>query len=274
MNASENPWFRDLYNEILEYDRHAIYWDVLIPWVEKGRAAFEEISYFKRLGPMNYKSEPLSMSMWNLYALGRVNDILLNCVRESSKHDSKWPPTVALSEYAGFFTNSGFTLVESDVYAPFHHEIVQVHQSADDDEPISVLGQLWPGLMFGEMLFSRSGVEVIGGKNHVIKERAEQSMLYSTYHRPNRKTVDRSSGWGSNSQWRTAFRRDYETGGKWIYNADGKTLLNEQCASLIDQDGLTTAERIELCRNRCFITTMKNDDDLYPYDDRFEEAAY
>jgi hypothetical protein len=128
--------------------------------------------------------------------------------------------------------------------------------------------------MLGDMLFSRSGVEVIGGRKHVVKDIAEQSTLYFTSRRQHRKTNDLSMGWGSNSQWRTSFRRDYQVGRTWIYNADGKNLLNADAMSEEDGDGLTKEERAELCKNRCFIVTSKQDQDLWPFDDRLEETAY
>jgi hypothetical protein len=128
--------------------------------------------------------------------------------------------------------------------------------------------------MLGDMLFSRSGVEVIGGRRHVVKDIAEQSTLYFTYRRQLRRTNDLSMGWVSNSQWRTSFRRDYESGRTWIYNADGKNLLNAKWTSeKEDRDGLTEEERVELCKNRCFIVTSKQDQDLWPFDDRVEEPC-
>jgi hypothetical protein len=159
-------------------------------------------------------------------------------------------------------------------FSPANHpQIRGKTQSKEDEEPIGVLGHLWPGLMLGDMLFSRSGVEVIGGRKNVVKDIAEQSTLYFTYRRHHRRTNDLSMGWGSNSQWRTSFRRDYQSDRTWIYNADGKNLLNADTMSEEDRDGLTKKERAELCKNRCFIVTSKQDQDLWPFDDRLEETC-
>ncbi len=208
--------------------------------------------------------------MWNLYALSRVNDLLLMSFR-SSAVDAKLP-TISHGEYESFFTAIGFNLTQIGAFNPLHHEIVRVEQAADDNEPIQVYEQLWPELMLGQMVFSRAGVSVLGGRNHIKKEVAEHSTLYFSFWRANRKTSDLSMGWGHNSQWRTNFRRDYQVGKTCIYNVDGITQLKAHDSSSLDEDGLTMAERIEHCRFRCLVVTRKPDDDLWPYDDRYEEV--
>ncbi|MFD0531918.1 hypothetical protein ACFQ1I_43790 [Kitasatospora arboriphila] len=45
-------------------------------------------------------------------------------------------------------------------FDPFLHEIVEVEQADDPAAPIEVTEVLWPGLMLGELLFSRAGVRV------------------------------------------------------------------------------------------------------------------
>ncbi len=210
--------------------------------------------------------------MWNLYALSRANDLLLMSFQKGATE--RKIATISLDEYEAFFSQIGFTAVASGKFSPFHHEIVQVHQSKEDEDPIGVLERLWPGLMLGDMLFSRSGVAVIGGRNHVVKEVAEQSTLYFTYRRQNRKANDLSQGWGSNSQWRTSFRRDYQSDGMWVFhNADGHNLLNAHAVKEADRDGLTPDERVELCKNRCFVVTSKQDEDLWPFDNRLDEPC-
>jgi hypothetical protein len=210
--------------------------------------------------------------MHNLYALSRVNDYLLLSFQGDAA--AAGPRAgLTLDEYAQFFVHRGFHLVERNRYSPFCHEIVRVEQSQDADEPIRILAEIWPGLMLGDMMFSRAGVAVLGGRAHVVKEVAESSTLYFTHRRLSRQTNDLSMGWGSNSQWRTDFRRDYESDGMRIYNFDGTNRLNVLAVSGVDRDGLTPGERIELCRNRCFVVTSKSHEDLWPFDDRFEELA-
>ncbi len=271
MNDKLHIWFRELYDDVLHYKRHALFYDVLTPWIEKAQAAMSELGRFKTSAPFDSRDDAALAAMWNMYALGRANDLLLRSFQKGVTE--RRDPALHREQYEAFFTQIGLTLVVSDNFAPFHHEIVQVHQSREDDEPIGVLRQVWPGLMLGDMMFSRSGVEVIGGRQHIISGIAEKSTLYFAYHRVNRRTNDLSMGWGSNSQWRTNYRRDYRTANTWIYNEDGTNLLNARATPEKDRDGLTNLERMELCRNRCFIVISKPDQDLFPFDDRLEETA-
>ncbi len=272
MTEPETPWFRELFDEILKYERQSLFKDVLNPWSGNAQSTITEFGRFRTFSHYDRFDEPARIALWNLYGLSRVNDLLLMSFQienEATRPSAVLKP----DEYATFFSQNGFTIIESDRFSPFHHEIVRVQQSHDDDEPVRVVGHLWPGLVLGDMLFSRSGVEVTGGRKHVVKEIAEQSTLYFSYRRQHRKTKDLSMGWGSNSQWRTNHRRDYLSDGMWIYNADGKNLLNAQTISEPDEEGLTLEERVELCRNRCFIVTSKQDQDLWPFDDRLEEPC-
>jgi hypothetical protein len=271
MTTPTIPWFRELYDDILQYRGHTLFYDILNPWIEKAQPAVADLGRFETCSPYDRTDQAAQDAMWNLYALSRVNDLLLTSFQNGAA-ESKIAP-VSLDEYEAFFSQVGFTVVASGKFSPFHHEMVRVHQSREDEEAIGVLGHLWPGLMFGQMQFSRSGVEVIGGRKHVVKDIAEKSTLYFAYRRHHRKTNDLSMGWGSNSQWRTSLRRDYQSGNRWIYNADGKNLLNAPTILEKDRDGLTHEERVELCKYRCFIVTSKQDQDLWPFDDRLEEPA-
>ncbi len=127
--------------------------------------------------------------------VSRVNDLLLMSF-QSSDVDAKLP-TISHYEYESFFTAIGFTLADFEEFSPLHHEIIRVEQSADDNEPIQVYEQLWPELMLGQMVFSRGGVSVLGGRYHIVKEVAERSTLYFSFRRANRKTSDLSVGWGT-----------------------------------------------------------------------------
>lgn len=266
------PSFRDLFYELDRYQGHLLYRGVLTPWIDKARPAVEEFSRFRNFSQFDFRDEPAQLAMWNLYALSRANDLLLLRFQGDDQRAFQGA-TLHLDEYVEFCTQLGFGVATHECFSPFHHEIVRVLQSSDDDEPIVIRRTLWPGLMWGEMLFSRSGVEVIAGRRHALKEVAEASTLYFSYRRLHRRTDDLSVGWGSNSQWRTNFRRDYQSNGMRYYHVDGKNSLNVAAPAEPDRDGLTPKERIELCRNRCFVVTTKNGDDLWPYDDRYEEPV-
>jgi hypothetical protein len=204
--------------------------------------------------------------LWRLYAASRANDMLLLRTAHGSAADLSVP------DYADFMNRLGFTVVDEKNFSPFFHEIVDVDQAAKDDQPIAIVAQLWPAVMLGDMMFSRAGVRVSGGRRHVRRDIAETSTLYWTYRRDNRPCHDLSRGWGSNSQWRTRFRRDYRVGDMYVFNVDETNDLR-QPSPQEDPDGLTRAERIELLMHRCFITVDKPSTDLWPYNDAYQIGA-
>jgi hypothetical protein len=266
--------FRQLYDDVLEYEGPSFFDDVLLPWVDTAQQNLALMTRLKTLSVIDWKDPVQADTMWQLYALGRVNDALL--LRFQTGAQTRWQgPRLTLAEYVDFFDQVGLSVLESNTYSPFHHEIVQVQQSRDDQKPITILRQLWPGLMFGDMVFSRSGVEVLGGRNHVVKEIAEQSTLYFSHRRKYRKTYDLSVGWGHNSQWATVYRRDYVLPDKRVYNADGEFSLNapETWPPIRYKSiqGLPMEKCIDLCRNRCCITLPEVDDDWSPFLVRYEE---
>lgn len=271
MATEDVPWFRALYDEILAYKRHTLFHDVLMPWTERARVAVADLARFRTPVVYDPKDEESQSSMWNLYALSRVNDLLLMSF-QSVDGNSKLA-TISDYEYQSFFTSIGFILTDVRSFDALHHEVVRVEQSADDSEPVQIYEQLWPELKLGQMIFSRAGVSVLAGRSHIVKEVAEQSTLYFSFRRAKRKTSDLSVGWGSNSQWRTDFRRDYQVGNTRIYNVDGNKQLKANESSSTDQYGLTASERIEHCKFRCLVVTHKPDHDLWPYDDRYEEVS-
>src|SRR5262249_35750762 len=119
----------------------------------------------------------------------------------------------------------------------------------------------------------RGGAYVSGGRHHIRKEIAESSTMYWTYRRRCRPSNDLSYGWGSQSQWGTDVRADYQFGDTLIYNAGGMRFpapgrgcdLSVVDADHVSDDGLTRSELIELVTHRCFITVDKPHNDLSPY---------
>jgi hypothetical protein len=92
-----------------------------------------------------------------------------------------------------------------------------------------------------------------------------RSRVYFAYARRNRLTHDPSEGWGSNSQWRTNFRRDYLLDGVRYYNVDGKPKRKP------DED-LSEADRMEMLRYRSFVRCEKEDINRWPYYDSLVEG--
>jgi hypothetical protein len=121
---------------------------------------------------------------------------------------------------------------------------------------------------------ARAGCVVRGGSKHVRKEVAETSTLYWAYWRKNRRCLDLSEGWGSNSSWATEFRLDYRFGDRFHYNVDGEADVH---APRPDpdadpyRDALTVPQRIELLTHRCRIT-FEEHDDLWIWDDTYQET--
>lgn len=213
---------------------------------------------------------------WDWYALSRINDHCILPFQADHEHPWKHGPIMSELEYLGAFAPLGFTALAPTVgerFLPHRHEIHAVEQSSDDKEPITIVRTIWPGLWFGSLVFSRAGVVVRGGRRHIVKEIAERSILYFSYRRLVRETRDLSMGWGSNSQWRTSFRFDHEADGIVRYHVNGINLLWDETQAYRDShsEDLTIQERIELCRNRCFLTVEKPDQDLWPYYDSYRE---
>lgn len=201
-----------------------------------------------------------------LYALSRVNDVLLLGFQPSDDAPSgpSWPvrrlqwPGVSLSEYADLFTGLGMTAFDDEdatvgVFDPFFHEIVEVEQADDPDTPIRITQVVWPGLMLGDLLFSRAGVRVRAGRNHAQRGVADRFPLYWTFRRNYRPVIDESHGWGGQSQWATDFRLDYRTSTSLHLNVTGGADIDAPEDLSEDAALLAVVERRELLRHRSLL---------------------
>lgn len=249
--------------------------------------------------------QPQHEDLWEWYALSRVDDFLLLSFQRALGDDNQpssqsrdyreymrsvgyrplvdWNDTgIRPEEYLEFFRALGFNdFAERPFFSPFFHEVVEVIEDLSCGDTVHIERVVWPGWMFGNMLFSRAGVCVRCSPQVMRKEIAERSRLYFTFRRLRREASDLSHGWGSNSQWRTELRRDYLEGGQFHFNVDGKYSLDdgywdyrrESDHPVWEDNDLTLDERIELLTNRCFVRTPKDDREYWPYDDRFSEPA-
>lgn len=86
---------------------------------------------------------------------------------------------------------------------------------------------------------------------------------------PRRVVDDLSTGWGSNSQWTTAFRRDYLVDGRLHYNVDEAVRGRHRVPPAED---LEPAALVQLLRHRCS-TVVDHGGDLFPYDAHHVEPA-
>ncbi|OLF04812.1 hypothetical protein BLA60_38850 [Actinophytocola xinjiangensis] len=99
-------------------------------------------------------------------------------------------------------------------------------------------------------------------------ETATTSTLYFTHRRPTRRTDDLSHGWGSHSQWATAFPRFYQDDQGLHFNHDGEHDLTTESTDP------ATEQRRELLLYRCFVRDLPADEgDRFPYSDRLTLAA-
>ncbi|MFJ9840168.1 hypothetical protein ACIRYZ_06800 [Kitasatospora sp. NPDC101155] len=258
---------RALYEALLDTD--GPYEDVIAPWLDQattdGCVERLRTAATHRDQWWTDKEEGWNL-LRELYALSRVSDYLLL--------DPQLPP------YLSLFTALGMTPFKQARFDPFLHEITEVEQAEDPDAPIEILDVRWPGLMLGELLFSRAGVRVRAGAAHAERGVADRWPIYWTHRRAHRPTRDLSQSWGSNSQWRTDFRLDYRTPGGDLLNVaedapiDGRPDLDPNDYGNLGPEErlLTPAERRELLRHRTFLRTpaaATGPDwaaDLFPYE--------
>lgn len=255
--------YRGLHDAILEANLKADA-RVLTAFVERNPQEVDWLSSFRSSdGP----AVPATIeARWRLYALSRVLDYIIWSFQPGDE-----PPAAAdglsLDDCTAFATALGLTVLEPRHFSAFDCEIVRAENSLDTDAPIALTGIHWPCLMLGDLLLLRAGVSIRGGSRFFDASVARSSTMYWTYRRKNRPSDDLSAGWGGNSQWRTAFRRDYRVDDALYFNADGQTDLAAPVLAEDADNPLTREERIELLTNRCFLVTTKEHRDLCPYDD-------
>lgn len=252
--------FRDLYGLSQEYTGYDLYADVIKPNLDAACELMEPLQRFRRLrdAPPITLKECANSGLYDLFALQVLNDYLL------------LPLTVSQQEYQQFFTALGFEVFTPDrMFNPLYCEIVEASNWGQPEEGILADGCYWPGLRFGEMIFSRCGVHVRCHPSHqILAGVANQSKLYFTNRRLNRECEDASHGWGSNSRWATAFHRYYETDGFVFLNVDGGGDLS---ASRTPGHGGTMFDDLpveaarELLLHRCFVQYNEPHEDPFPY---------
>jgi hypothetical protein len=251
--------FQQLATDLSFYEGREIFVDVLEPWLRAHPQAKDWLaSLIRRPGtPVPSIQDDES---WTLYALSRTLDTLIVA-----------GDAVSPAQYTAFVEALGMKLLKPAQFSPFYHEIVQLERDASPASPVNILEFNWPCVMLENMIISRAGVRVSAGSQALVPGIADASTLYWTYWRKNRPNQDLSYGSGSNSQWRTSFRRDFVVGDTYYYNVDGR---NDLMAQGDDTEcELTRDERIELVTHRCFVRCTKPHNDLWPYHDRFVQVA-
>lgn len=247
---------RQLFSDIHEYDGVNLYHDCLLPWLNSnGDSVKNWLNQFRGQTEIPPAS---SEDLWDLYALSRINETLLLKFQKENIQGA-WPQ-INLAEYISFFSALGFDCVSKNNFNPFYHEVATVNQSSASR--VNLTAEVWPCLMLGNMLFSRGGVEVESHVRLLNKSIAENSVLYWSYRRKNRQSCDQSHGWGSNSQWRTNFRRDYVIGKNYWLNVDAAESIDKADLS---KETLSVQEFSEVILYRCAVRCDKDCSDLYPF---------
>jgi hypothetical protein len=259
MHVNQEP-YHELYGKILSYGGQALFSDVVVPWLESAR---EEKTWLpdlaRRASPENAMEQEEN---WRLYALSRIVDLLsVGATPGVAAGASGWSiATLTIGEFRTAMEELGLEAIHAPSFHPFFHEVTSVEQAPDPSAPPVVSSEVWPGYRIGRLLLCRARSRVVAGRDHLVKEVAETSCMYWAFARHNRPRSDLSVGWGSNSQWRTSFRLDYEVAGTYFFNHGGKGLLER------DDDVLEQDEKLELLRHRCFVRCTKDDSDFWPYD--------
>jgi hypothetical protein len=256
--------YRQLHDAMLDWPGARFPGSHLADWL---RGNPDEVRWLHAFGASRGPESPAtSEELWRLYALSRVIE-LMNLSFQSG--DAGWAgPGIPLHEVSSFATDLGLSVSRPERYSAFDCEIVNATSAQDPEQPIMLEGVNWPCVMLGDMLVCRAGATVRGGAAFIDPQIAMSSTLYWAYRRRYRLYQDLSHGWGSNSQWRTSFRRDYRIGARHFYNVDGTNELADPDLRTDDDSPLSRSERTELLLNRCFVVTTKPSDDLWPYDDR------
>ena len=262
----EDLYASDIFHRMTAFDRSGTACAVLVAHHKEILRILDRLSVFRafiRLAEMD------SDIPYELYAFSRICDLLvLDLPLEVPVRVDvpTWYLGVSLEQRAQLMESWGLDRVTQTTFHPFYHEIVQVTQSDHADEPISLVSELWPCFMFGDLMLTRAGVHVRGGIQHINKPMAEASTLYFTFCRSNRHAADLSHGWGSNSQWRTLFRRDYRMKDGYRYHADGQyqVLCDRSTWPYYKENPwLTASLRCEVLRHRCYVSQWFADENAY-----------
>ena len=267
MYHSQAP-YRELVESLDGYEGEQVFAEVLAPWLAAhgGEGAWLAALATRPGTPFPPADDE---DVCRLYALSRVFDTLLNQFQLTDSDDpssSGWlSDGLTAGEFARFAEGLGLTVAGDEPFTPFLHEIVAAEAASGAGESIAITGTLWPALMLGEMLVLRGGVRVRGGSDRLDPAVAATSPLYWAWRRPHRAAVDRSQGWGGNSQWRTGFRRDYRIGGTEYLNVDGDDDATRLGPDDPDYLGLAPERWVELVRHRCLLGGPAPGGEAWPF---------
>ncbi|MEU9130760.1 hypothetical protein AB0D08_22130 [Kitasatospora sp. NPDC048540] len=259
---------RRLFHTVEEYQGVDVFLTVVDPWLDEHAGAVREaLAPLAAFGGWTRTEYEFGDPLETLYALSRVSDALIYKFQPRLPPGSgipwaheihepeRWPHGTR-DQYLAAFSRLGMAPIGDVAFEPFFHEVVHVAQHERPEAPVEITGTVWPGLMLGEMLFSRTGVTVRAGAQHLVAGIADRSPLHDVFMRRYRETFDGSLGWGHNSQWKTDFRRDYLTDTAFRFNVDEEPDSEQDI--LGKPRRLTPAERSDLVRHRCLTRPLQD----------------
>lgn len=259
--------FRELVEDLGGDHPGGLFAEVLEPRLEAARRFLEPLRYVRRLRDAP-PGRVAGQDLCALYALNVLNDQLL------------LPLQISRGEYRRFFEALDFEVFEPDgAFDPVLCEVVGVAnwRSLRVEEGITLGCCYWPGLRYGEMIFSRCAVDVYCHPAHgLLKGVADRSHLHFTRRRMQREASDLSAGWGQNSSWRTALSRNYRVGDYSFLNVDAAIDLGSDAPGGFvraagpegDPDLVPLAEAREVLLHRCFVRTTppgRGGGGIFPY---------
>ena len=239
-------------------------------WMQELARRAQSVARLEDTVPLEPGNDDLLETLWQLYAAGRVRDLLLlahqpdpldHSVGELDEALGREQPSfrpVAVEHAVEFFAAIGCRPLTQISFDPILHEIVTCEADDDPQAPIQIIGQAWPSLLIGELVFTRAGVHVRAGSAHATPGVADRSTLHWEYWRRHRVTGDDSFWWGHNSQWKTELRRDYLTAQGHVYDFDA--LSDDSRGRRLTPAGESLrpleADEADLIRNRCQLRTV------------------
>ncbi|MBB2940635.1 hypothetical protein FB565_000339 [Actinoplanes lutulentus] len=241
--------------------------DVLAPWVAANRGVLDSLH---RIGAPEMATASISVEdSWALYALSRVAEVLiLSSQPEKTADDADPDPLLPPRAYEQFITGIGGRSVNIGSFHPFLHEITDVASADNSQAQPELVASRWPACFVGSMLLLRGGVTVRAGADRLDPQITTESTLYWAWHRQYRPVSDLSHGWGSNSQWRTRFRRDYWLADRLAYNVDA--VVDPRAVSDADED--QRDRDVDLLRYRCS-TLVDHGADAWVWDSHHTEPT-
>jgi len=273
-------FFRKLYDSILEYKGYNACNDIIFPFIEAFPFGFWPTEFLQKISTKNDIPKFTQEISWSFYSFHRFNEILLLSFQKPKFSKSKDISKITLDQYIQIMTQVGLEVCQHKTFDPIWHQIVEVEYHQDDEKDIEIVLEIWPACKLKNLVMSRAGCKVIGGKNKINKNIAENYTLYWSHWRLDKKYNDQSLAWGSNSQWRTNFRRDYVLDKCLIYNHDADIIISDNQYIFADEGikkkfdkgyynqdfpNFTNYQIIELITNRSLIFSNINNIEVYPY---------